>query len=398
MDSCYRYSIESHYYFSLKYANNKFTTYPSYCTSEDGINWTSDSSSRNAHILYFDCPLLQTENLAFCNGRFLATSYSKTFGVYSDDGINWSAYIPHCGSERIRISNLISYNGIFMGFDAYDDNNTYISLDGISWLLKKPSGLGYGALGQRSHIPYVYADGKLIFTTGSNIYITEDDGESWESVKLENAVLYDMTYGNGMFVGVGENNIIAYSSDGLNWTTATIDFTLRCITYNDGKFVGVGNNTDKTSFSAYSTDGMTWVKIGIIEDGVYIPKEIIYEKGQYICAYGGAFVFSSFDGETWTKITSEKSTTDINAIVYGKGKFVGHNWSYKSFGYSVYKTEQKTLSDAINELHILLEEMNAVESSVALPIVSATDNGKFLRVVDGVWTDASLTDVSEVGA
>lgn len=46
----------------------------------------------------------------------------------------------------------------------------------------------------------------------------------------------------------------------------------------------------------------------------------------------------------------------------------------------------------------LLERMSAVEGSVALPIVSDADNGKFLRVVDGVWAASSLTDVSEVGA
>lgn len=33
-----------------------------------------------------------------------------------------------------------------------------------------------------------------------------------------------------------------------------------------------------------------------------------------------------------------------------------------------------------------------------LPAVTATDNGKFLRVVSGAWSAQALTDVSEVGA
>ena len=342
----------------VEYANNKFLTYPSIHISEDGINWSRNISDVARHILYFSFSSFQTENLAYCNGRFLATSHSKAFGSYSDDGINWSACIPHCGSERVTIGSLISYNGIFMGFGAWNGDPVYTSLDGINWVKKAPCNIGI--ISQGSQLPlHAYGNGKLIVascysSTTTKIAYTEDDGESWGSVNLENVELYDMTYGNGMFVGVGKNNIIAYSSDGLNWTTATIDFTLQCIAYNDGKFVGVGDNTDKTSFSAYSTDGITWAKIGVIEDDPYaFPKEIIYEKGQYICCYGGTkFIFSSFDGKTWTKITSE---TGIKAIVYGKGKFVSHSWSANSFGYSVYKTEQKTLSDAINELYALIK-------------------------------------------
>lgn len=340
----------------VEYANNKFLTYPSMHISEDGINWSGNISDASRHILFFSFPTHQTESLAFCNGRFLATSHSEAFGAYSDDGINWSAYIPHCGSEIVKISNLISYNDMFMGFGSFNSNPVYTSLDGINWVEKAPCNIGI--IGQGSRFPlHAYGNGKLIvascyYGTTTKIAYTEDDGESWRSVNLENVKLYNMIYGNGMFVGVGANNIIAYSSDGLNWTTATIDFTLQCITYNDGKFVGVGNNTDKTSFSAYSTDGITWVKIGVIEDGFYDPIEIICEKGQYICVYGGNFVFSSFDGKIWTKITSE---TGIQAIVYGKGKFVSHSWSPNSFGYSIYKTEQKALSDAINELYALIK-------------------------------------------
>ena len=69
----------------------------------------------------------------------------------------------------------------------------------------------------------------------------------------------------------------------------------------------------------------------------------------------------------------------------------------------IYISEGLECSEPIAETYpdiitSLLERMSAVESSATLPIVSDADNGKFLRVVDGVWTTASLTDVSEVGA
>lgn len=41
--------------------------------------------------------------------------------------------------------------------------------------------------------------------------------------------------------------------------------------------------------------------------------------------------------------------------------------------------------------------MIGAELSRELPVVSETDNGKFLRVVDGAWAAEALQDVSEVG-
>lgn len=52
--------------------------------------------------------------------------------------------------------------------------------------------------------------------------------------------------------------------------------------------------------------------------------------------------------------------------------------------------------DIITQILTRLDSMEA--SAEGLPIVTSEDNGKFLRVVNGVWAPAALTDVSEVGA
>ena len=51
--------------------------------------------------------------------------------------------------------------------------------------------------------------------------------------------------------------------------------------------------------------------------------------------------------------------------------------------------ERSTLVAAINEV---------ARSAGGLPPVAEDDNGAFMRVVDGLWKAAQLTDVSEVGA
>jgi hypothetical protein len=39
------------------------------------------------------------------------------------------------------------------------------------------------------------------------------------------AIWYFVTYGNGKFVAVTNSNIAAYSTDGINWTAATLPST-----------------------------------------------------------------------------------------------------------------------------------------------------------------------------
>lgn len=39
---------------------------------------------------------------------------------------------------------------------------------------------------------------------------------------IGNINLYGICYGGGKYVGVGNNGIVTYSTDGVNWTTTTI--------------------------------------------------------------------------------------------------------------------------------------------------------------------------------
>ncbi|MDR1479409.1 MAG: hypothetical protein LBJ00_10770 [Planctomycetaceae bacterium] len=62
----------------------------------------------------------------------------------------------------------------------------------------------------------------------------------------------------GKFVAVDYNsNKAAYSTDGINWTAATLPGSSNWngVTYGNGKFVAVSHNSNK---AAYSTDGINW--------------------------------------------------------------------------------------------------------------------------------------------
>ena len=55
---------------------------------------------------------------------------------------------------------------------------------------------------------------------GSIAYST--DGINWTTKAVGNKAWLGVTYGNNMFITVGQQGSIAYSTDGINWTTKTI--------------------------------------------------------------------------------------------------------------------------------------------------------------------------------
>ena len=102
-------------------------------------------------------------------------------------------------------------------------------------------------------------------------------------------ILYEVTYGNGLFIAVGEQGIILSSEDGRNWrkTITRKTATLHGVTYHDGLYVTVG-----------------------------------YDHG----AAGGSFIFISLDGYSWTLQRTSGISEYLNSVTYGNGLFVAIGW------------------------------------------------------------------------
>lgn len=67
------------------------------------------------------------------------------------------------------------------------------------------------------------------------------------------------------------------------------------------------------------------------------------------------------------------------------------------------KDVRQAIHDAIHQCYAdglaARENISQLQEKIGnIPTVTDTDNGKFLRVVNGVWSAVALTDVSEVGA
>jgi len=141
-------------------------------------------------------------------------------------------------------------------------------------------------------------------------------GTTWTLRNLGDS-LNGVTYGNGLFVAVGEGGTILTSRDGVTWTQRTSGTSndLYSVTYGNGLFVAVGaKGTILTS-----PDGVSWTaRASGTDEWLW---GVAYGNSTFVAVGGGGAILTSPDGVTWTQRTSlEKS--DLLSVVYGNGRFV----------------------------------------------------------------------------
>lgn len=105
--------------------------------------------------------------------------------------------------------------------------------------------------------------------TGRGIYKSSRSGTSsgtWTQVLNTPTNCNDAAYGEGIWVVVGEENVIYYSSDTTNWTAISGPIpgaSWNAVAYGNGKFIAVGGvvvNGEVIAAVAVSENGSTWTK------------------------------------------------------------------------------------------------------------------------------------------
>jgi hypothetical protein len=155
---------------------------------------------------------------------------------------------------------------------------------------------------------------------------------------LGTSAIYDVCYGNSVFVCVAADGKIAYSSDGDTWTAATSSGTvlgtsaLSGVCWSGTKFVAVG----ASGKIAYSTDGDTWTAASSSETvlGSNTIYAVAFGGTKFVCVgdsggpgYLAPIAYSS-DGDTWTEATDSEMVSPDGAsfsargIAYGNSVFV----------------------------------------------------------------------------
>jgi hypothetical protein len=159
-----------------------------------------------------------------------------------------------------------------------------------------------------------------------NVFLTAD-GVSWTYAKCSGASLGGVTFGAGQFVAVGDSGVIYTSNDGRVWSEQTSGTTqnLAGVAYGNGQFVAVGYSVLLTSpDSVHWTNRGTWALTGVT-----------YGNGTWIAVgYGGvsqATILASTNGFDWTNRTlvTVWPYENLYGITYGPAGFVAVGNGYE---------------------------------------------------------------------
>ena len=180
-------------------------------------------------------------------------------------------------------------------------------------------------------------DSKLYFETGAGTHVLE--GREEGAVDMHAWVSYDIpggnkgwsgvAYGNGKWVAVAQNfdERVAYSTDGIEWTTtdAAIQAGWSDIIYDGSKFVALAIMAASTGENIMtSTDGVTWNS----SDTYTLPGTLAnwtglaYGDGKYVAVANNRQIAYSTNGTSWTLQTAPHASGSYYGVSYGDGQFV----------------------------------------------------------------------------
>jgi len=234
-----------------------------------------------------------------------AVSFNGTAAEFKVDyGEQITAIVPSTATDGPisvltadgAISSVNSYTVLRQG-NAWDQN----------WFARDtgPSGFRLNAI--------TFGDGLFVAVGEAGNILTSPDAVNWTLVKsFVQEQLFGVAFGviNGTnyFVAVGGNGVILRSSDGLNWTLARDkDWSrdLFCVAYGNGAFViGGVNRVTKTS------DLKTWKDAGVLGQDSWGESMIAlaYGNGRFVATTaihahdgrGHRRIIQSVNGESWT--------------------------------------------------------------------------------------------------
>jgi hypothetical protein len=216
-----------------------------------------------------------------------------------------------------------------------------------------------------------------------DIVMTSPDGITWtpRSAAGDDDTWRSVTYGNGLFVAVGStgNDRVMTSPDGINWTARSAagdNDTWYSVTYGNGLFVAVGPNFGGTDRVMTSPDGINWTPRSAAGDNDFW-QGVTYGNGLFVAVgQGGDYVMTSPDGINWTARSAAGDNDDWKSITYGNGLFVavGNSGDYVM-----------TSPDGINWTARSAAGDNDTWNSVTY------GNGLFVAVGGIVFTDRVMT-------
>ena len=254
-------------------------------------------------------------------GRWFTASEGN-FGLWSDDGLNWSEFfLPLVGEWKKTVAD----SGYFICIPGTTSNTLLRSRDGKNW--------GTAALPSSSvNLIDIAIGGSTVVIIGeeTNTYFYSlNGGQSWAQASLPQSTPNDgsstskqwqaITYGFDKFIIIsGSDRAIAYSSDAITWTivedTLPVgDYDWAEITYGSGRIIGISRNNG-TALICPEYDLSLWVtsdvRLGTLPTDILNYTTIRHGNGVFIASGNDPnniegksdYIAASDDGLNWRSI------------------------------------------------------------------------------------------------
>jgi len=186
--------------------------------------------------------------------------------------------------------------------------------------------------------------------------------------------LYDVAYGDGKFVAVGESGVVFLSRNTKSWDAYNLSVakTITSVAYGNGQFVAVGRKSENVigwkGLMLTSQDGKEWQRLDIPMIGEWIfdykLTDVTFGNG-YFVAVGERGAFVRYDGNKMEPGVMPISGKNLSAVTYGDGVYVAVG-------------EDGTIAISYDGTDWYTQDSNTIEDLVDV----AFGNGVFIAIGD----------------
>ncbi len=277
-------------------------------TSTDLVQWNTDIPVLTGGTTF--------EGLAYGNARWVAVA---TTAGWSTDGVTWSSVTVNPStppSQAVALHDMIFANDEFWGVG--DRGVIRKSPDGISWTT-----ISNGPI---ANLNGIATNGTQLVAVGAEgVILTSMDAQNWtqRASGISNPTFRDIIYAAGTYLATGSHT--ATSTDGVTWTEVpAVGFPRsarpNAAAYGAGTWVLVGAENNYS----WSTNGRDWTLATVKPPGIKPLNDVAYGNGIFVAA-GGDFMngilVSSANGREWEDRTPAGSG-QFYKVAYGNGVFV----------------------------------------------------------------------------
>jgi hypothetical protein len=203
-------------------------------SSTDGANWTRHAIESAKNAL----------DAVAGNGTMTVAVGSSGEIISSPDLTQWTEYTV---GESKKFSIVFWTGSQFLAIA--DAGGSATSPDGVQWQKGGP-------MGNFNYMHGIWNNGRMA-VGGKNVLVFSPDGSALKPVVRNSGPMYDVTFGNNLFVAVGSSqNSTLVSTDGKTWTHNDTGAAgdLRGVCWDGAQFVAVGNK----GAMVVSPDGAKW--------------------------------------------------------------------------------------------------------------------------------------------